>query len=254
MHQCSHPGRHLLHSAVTHASKKLEHAIATPHDTSLCLAAWEEELHDDEDQDFILSGIKHGFDIIDKDAVPTPVECNNHKSAQPGSLLYDQATAQILKESPPPRVDDAAALVTEDCFIVKVDLQSAYRSVKISDHSKQITGLKWQFGNRTVYLWDIRLCFGSKLSPGIFHRLTQAVRRMLIRRGLMATVVYLDDFFIKADTLKECAEAMNLLIALLRKINWKKVVDPSTKIVFLGIEIVYLIKSSLRFDMNYLSF
>lgn len=273
--------------------KKLEHAIATPHDTSLRLAAWEEELHDDEDRDFILSGIKHGFDIIDNDAEPTPVECNNHKSAQPGSPLYDQATAQILKEirmgyyevvSAPPlivspmgvipkpeggvrlihdcslprgssvndycssdwhqkfsRVDDAAALVTEGCFMAKVDLQSAYRSVKISDHSKQVTGLKWQFGSRTVYLRDTRLCFGSKLSPGIFHRLTQAVRRMLIRRGLTATVVYLDDFFIKADTLKECAEAMNLLIALLRKlgfqINWKKVVDPSTKIIFLGIEI-----------------
>ena len=64
---------------------------------------------------------------------------------------------------------------------------------------------------------------------------------MLIRRGLKATVVYLDDFFIKADTLKECAEAMNVLIALLRKlgfqINWNKVVDPSTRIIFLGIEI-----------------
>ena len=139
------------------------------------------------------------------------------------------------------RVDDAAALVTKGCYMAKVDLQSAYRSVKISDHSKQVTGLKWQFGGKTIYLRDTRLCFGSKLAPGIFHRLTQAVRRMLIRRGLKATVVYLDDFFIKADTLLECAEAMNILIALLRKlgfqINWKKVVDPSTRIIFLGIEI-----------------
>ena len=56
----------------------------------------------------------------------------------------------------------------------------------------------------------------------------------------MATVVYLDNFFIKSDTLQECMEAMNMLIALLRKlgfhINWKKVVDPSTKIIFLCIE------------------
>ena len=91
------------------------------------------------------------------------------------------------------------------------------------------------------WLWKGATCFGSKLAPGIFHRLTQAVRRMLIRRWLKATVVYLDEFFIKADTLKECAEAMNVLIALLRKlgfqINWKKVVDPSTRIIFLGIEI-----------------
>ena len=49
---------------------------------------------------------------------------------------------------------------------------------------------------------------------------------MLIRHGIKATVVYLDDFFIKADTLDECAKAMNILIALLKKlgfqINWKK--------------------------------
>ena len=125
--------------------------------------------------------------------------------------------------------------------MAKVDLQSAYRSVKISEHSKQVRGLKWQFGKKTVYLRDTCLCFGSKLALGIFHRLTQSVRRMLFRRGLKAIVVYLDDFFIKADTFQECMEAMNMLITLLRKlgfnINWKKVVDPSIRITFLGIEI-----------------
>ena len=97
MHQCSHPGCHLLHSAVTHSSKKLEKESANPHD-ALRLAAWKEEMQDDEDCEFTLSGIKHGFGIIDKDAVPKPVQCNNHKSAQPGSPLYEQASAQIPKE------------------------------------------------------------------------------------------------------------------------------------------------------------
>ena len=64
---------------------------------------------------------------------------------------------------------------------------------------------------------------------------------MLIRRGLIATVVYLDDFFIKADTFADYLRAMNMLISLLRKlgfhINWNKVIDPSTTITFLGIEI-----------------
>lgn len=259
----------------------------------LRLAAWETELQDDVDREFILDGIKNGFDIIDKNASPTPVECKNHKSALPGSPLYEQASAQVLKEiqmgsyevvSDPPtivspmgvipkpdggvrlihdcslpkgqsvndyctsdwrqkfsRVDDAAALVTEGCYMAKIDLQSAYRSVAISKHSQQVTGLKWQFGRRTVYIRDTKLPFGSRLAPGIFHRLTQAVRRMLARRGLTAIVVYLDDFFIKADTFEDCLVTMNTLIALLRKlgfgINWNKVVDPSTKITFLGIEI-----------------
>ena len=54
-------------------------------------------------------------------------------------------------------------------------------------------------------------------------------------------MVYLDDFFIKADSFRECLDALNLVINLLCKlgfhINWKKVNDPCTKIVFLGIEI-----------------
>ena len=67
------------------------------------------------------------------------------------------------------RVDDAAKLVIPGCFMAKVDLKQAYRSVPISKHSQQVTGLKWQFGNNIVYLKDTRLCFGSRLAPGIFH-------------------------------------------------------------------------------------
>ena len=48
-------------------------------------------------------------------------------------------------------------------------------------------------------------------------------------------------FFVKADTLQDCLAAMNTLISLLRKlgfhINWKKVIDPTTRITFLGTEI-----------------
>ena len=259
----------------------------------LCFSAWEEELSDDIDREFILDGIKNGFNIIDKDANPASAHCENHKSAQPGSPMYARASKQILHEigmgnyevvSQPPdiisplgviekpdggvrlihdcsmppgkavndysteewhqkfaRVDDAAALVTEGCFMAKVDIQSAYRHVPISKHSQKVTGLKWQFNGKTVYLRDKKLCFGSRMAPGIFHRLTQAVRRMLKRKGLNATVAYLDDFFIKGNTFQECLDALNLVISLLRKlgfhINWKKVVDPSTRIVFLGIEI-----------------
>ena len=260
---------------------------------SLCLAAWEEELSNDMDKDFILNGLREGFDIIDPDASPHPVFCHNHPSARPGSLLYKQACEQVQNEidmghyevvTDPPSiispmgvipkpdggvrlihdcsrpdgmavndycttqwrqkfstVDEAAALVTEGCFMAKIDLNNAYRSVRISKHSQKVTGLCWQFDNQTVYLRDTRFPFGSKLAPGIFHRLIQAVRRMLKRRGLSAVVVYLDDFFIKADSFHDCLAALNITISLLRKlgfsINWKKVIDPSTTITFLGIEI-----------------
>ena len=52
------------------------------------LAAWEAELENDEYRDFILNGLRNGFDIIDPDAYPAVVESENHISARPGSTSY----------------------------------------------------------------------------------------------------------------------------------------------------------------------
>ena len=90
-------------------------------------------------------------------------------------------------------------------------------------------------------MYDTRLPFGSKLAPGIFHRLTQSVRRMLQRRGIYGVVVYLDDFLIISDSYVECLETLNVLWRLLRclgfAISWGKVEGPTQAITFLGIRI-----------------
>ena len=139
------------------------------------------------------------------------------------------------------RVDDASSMMSEGCFFAKVDLKSAYRSVRLSENSQKVTGLKWNLNGTDVYLKDTRLCFGAKLSPGIFHRLTQAVKRMMGRRGYDLLIVYLDGFLIIADSKEKCAAALNCLIQLLRKlgfsIHWGKLVDPTQRITLLGIEL-----------------
>ena len=77
----------------------------------------------------------------------------------------------------------------EGCCFAKMDLKSAYQSLRFSEHSQKVTGLKWNFNSTDVYLKDTRLCFGAKLSPDIFHRLTQAVKRMMGRRGYDLLIV-----------------------------------------------------------------
>ena len=137
------------------------------------------------------------------------------------------------------RVDDAAALMSEACFFAKVDLKSAYRNVGLSKASQEVTGLSWNINGTTVYLRDTRLPFGARRSVGIFHCLTQAVRRMMARKGYDLTIVYLDDFLIISKNKHICAEALVVLIQLLRKlgfmIHWGKVADPTMHITFLGI-------------------
>ena len=74
-------------------------------------------------------------------------------------------------------------------LLCKMDLKSAYRSLRLSEHSQKVTGLKWNFNGTDVYLKDTRLSFGAKLSPDIFHRLTQAVKRMMGLRGYDLLIV-----------------------------------------------------------------
>lgn len=254
------------------------------------MSAWEEELEDDYDREFLLQGVKQGFDIIDPNAKTTALELNNHASALKAG---DQVLAQIKEEvslgnyqvtdtrptivsplgavpkpdgsirlihdcSLPPgyavndyairdekqrfqTVDDATRLLTPGCYMAKIDLKSAYRSVQISPASQKVTGLKWEVAGKNVYFYDKKLCFGASRAPAIFHRLSQAVRRFMSKRGINGVIAYIDDFLIVTETFEECKRAFLILVQLLRKlgfmISWKKVIDPCRRIVFLGVEI-----------------
>ena len=140
-------------------------------------------------------------------------------------------------------VQEALAMIQPGWYMAKVDLQSAYRSVGISPTEYSLTGLKWQFcdDDKVTYLCDRKLPFGARKSPSIFNRITQSIRRMMLRRGFPYCVVLLDDFFIAAPSFEECTHAYTHLISLIRslgfRINWKKVVDPTQDLVFLGVRI-----------------
>ena len=101
--------------------------------------------------------------------------------------------------------DDTVKLMRPHGYSANIDLLSAYRSVEIHPSNYEYTGLSWQFEghDEPTILYDTRLPFGSKLSPGIFHRLTQAVRCMMARRNY-AIAAYLD-VFIHAATQAEYA-------------------------------------------------
>ena len=84
---------------------------------------------------------------------------------------------------------------------------------------------------------------------GIFHRLTQSVKRMMFWRGFEGVVVYLDDFLVVGKTLKECQEAFKTLCDFLEELGFtistSRVVEPCQKLAFLGVEITYTLTLSL---------
>lgn len=141
-----------------------------------------------------------------------------------------------------PSVEDAVAVLPVDAYIAKLDLRHAYRCVNIHPSCHALTGLQWLFAGSSVttYLRDVRLPFGAAKSCHIFQRLTNAVVRMLRRRGFTC-VGYLDDFLLIAKTQAECWAAYNCLTELLQglgfQLNWQKAVPPCQSLVFLGIEV-----------------
>ena len=140
-------------------------------------------------------------------------------------------------------VREATSLLKPGYYMAKVDLESAYRSVRVHPDDYESTGLKWRFPGESQpqYMFDTRLPFGAKRAPGIFHRITQSVKHMMERRGFTSLVVYLDDWLIVVPTKEDCQESMRVLLQLLRSlgfsVSYKKVEPPTTILVFLGIEI-----------------
>ena len=140
-------------------------------------------------------------------------------------------------------VREATSFLKPGYYMAKVDLESAYRSVRVHPDDYESTGLKWRFPGESQpqYMFDTRLPFGAKRAPGIFHRITQSVKHMMERRGFTSLEVYLDDWLIVAPTKEECQESMRVLLQLLRSlgfsVSYKKVEPPTTILVFLGIEI-----------------
>ena len=62
---------------------------------------------------------------------------------------------------------DALKLMKQGYYMAKVDLESAYRSVRIHPDNYQATGIKFKFpGNQSsTYMYDTRLPFGARKSP-----------------------------------------------------------------------------------------
>lgn len=139
-------------------------------------------------------------------------------------------------------IQEAGEEIKRGDWLAKVDLESAYRSVKTHPDDHQLAGLAWAFENgEQNYFIDRRLMFGARLSANIFNTLTQAVCRMMKAKGYHHVWAYLDDYLIKESTQEMCTQALNALIGLLRElgfaISYQKVIAPTHCLTYLGVEI-----------------
>lgn len=161
-------------------------------------------------------------------------------SAPRGASVNDYADAnQFTMMS----LEDAYALMQPYRWMAKADISDAFRTVGVHPKHRDLLCFKMRDPEtaRWRYYRETRFPMGLKCSPEIFCRLSQAVRAMMAARGYAAVVVYVDDFFIAADTRAECQAALDILLDLLGRLGFtvshKKTVLPCQSIVFLGIQL-----------------
>eukprot|EP00854_Cymbomonas_tetramitiformis_P034024 gene34024-biopygen4051 len=131
-------------------------------------------------------------------------------------------------------VKEAYGMMRPGYWMVKVDLESAYRSLGIASQfwphqCFEFDGVKWM---------DARAPFGNRALPGIFMRWTRAIVAWMRAQGI-PTVGYLDDFFCVLETREQAEEAMMLLVEFVTflgfKVNSAKCEGPAQIMEFLGV-------------------
>ena len=80
-------------------------------------------------------------------------------------------------------LDKAVSLIKPNVYLAKINLKSAYQHVPIHPSNYTIIGLAWQLSreNHITYMYDCKFLFGASKSPEIFHRLIQAITRIMTK-------------------------------------------------------------------------
>ena len=66
---------------------------------------------------------------------------------------------------------------------------------------------------------DLRTPFGLRPSPEFFCRITAIIRLIMLAKGLVGVLVYVDDFFMVGKTMKECETVFEVLFGLLEELG-----------------------------------
>ena len=155
-----------------------------------CLDVWSAKLLGDENETFILEGIKDGFNIVDSSERPPGFDRKNYRStthenkskvekrileeiakgnyirsklrptyvSSLGAVPKDLDDVRVIHDLSRPNgginafasdtsvvytsVDKITRLITENSYLAKVDLKSAYRSIPINESCYGLTGIQ----------------------------------------------------------------------------------------------------------------
>ena len=119
-------------------------------------------------------------------------------SAPRGMSVNDGIDSELLSLSYA-TIDQLVALVVSEgkgAFLVKADIQKAYRMVPVHAEDQHLLGVRW---DGTVYI-DRVLPFGLRSAPKLFSAVADALQWILHKKGIEKGLHYLDDFILVAGS------------------------------------------------------
>ena len=99
--------------------------------------------------------------------------------------------------------------------MVKADIKEAYRMLPIHPEDQPLLGVSWQ---NSIYI-DKALPFGLRLAPKIFSTVADAIQWILLKKGIVNNLHYLDDFILVAKTKEDVQHQMSQLVALFSELG-----------------------------------
>lgn len=133
---------------------------------------------------------------------------------------------------------DAVRRLGPGCFLIKLDVEAAYKQVPVRQEDWHLLGFMW----KGKYYYERVLPFGLKSSCRLWDQYADAIRRMLKRLFDIDVVIhYIDDFLFVCKELSKAQSALKNAVALCKDLGipWadNKTEGPVTCLTFLGIEL-----------------
>ena len=144
-------------------------------------------------------------------------------------------------------IDDAVRLCNSLApavpLLSKVDLKDAFKHIPVHPLDWHLMGFVWPDGvGRSRYFFNKVLSFGLRSAPALFDRYARHLPAFAALEGFSSGLVrYVDDFLIVSADRISCQVDLDCLVATCDRAGFtvqpSKVLPPSHKVEFLGIEI-----------------
>ena len=161
--------------------------------------------------------------------------------SRPEGLSVNNFCGTLLEDFKFKSVDNVIAILNVGDYMTVIDIKSAYRAVPLLGDHRKYMGFRWELDGQMKTFVDNRMCFGSRLGPSYFARISEFVHDVLVNIHGMRVVNYLDDFIAISSSRDECVRDQGIIVQLLRylgfHVSFEKVTPPSTCTTYLGIEI-----------------